>query len=288
MGNCAGMPPSFARENGVVRCYARGMTSPRTPISASLRFRLPAAALTLCAALAARAADDDFFEPSPFVQATAAFESKDVARAEALVTPLAEGDGATAEACSLLGQIRMRQKRPAEAVAQFERAVAKSPSSAPMHSRLGEALLAQAAGVGGAECEALLKRARAELERAAGMDAGCIDAQMGLLRYHLMAPAAGPAGAAERYAAAAAKLEPLSATYDVAAMAEAFKRYDLAEPYYREYARLFPNPWLSWKHGCMLVALKRTEEARAVFTAILAAVPGFEQARKSLAALPAQ
>jgi len=278
----------FARENGAARCYAQGMISPNTPISASLRFRLPAAVLTLCAVLAVRAADDDFFEPSPFVQATAAFESKDVARAEALVTPLAEGDWATAEACSLLGQIRMRQKRPAEAVELFERAVAKSPASAPMRSRLGEALLAQAAGVEGAEREALLQRARTELERVAAMDAGCIDAQMGLLRYHLMAPETGPAGAAERYAAAAAKIEPLDATYDVASMAEEFKRYDLAEPYYREYAKMFPNPWLSWKHGCMLVALKRTEEARAVFAAILETAPGFEQAKKSLAELPAQ
>jgi predicted Zn-dependent protease len=176
-------------------------------------------------------------------QATAAFESKDVARAEALVTPLAEGDGATAEACSLLGQIRMRQKRPVEAVAQFERAVAKSPSSAPMHSRLGEALLAQAAGVGGAECEALLQRARAELERAAGMDAGCIDAQMGLLRYHLMAPAAGPAGAAERYAAAAGEARAALGDVRCGRDGGAFKRFDLAEPYYREYARAsFPIP----------------------------------------------
>lgn len=38
----------------------------------------------------------------------------------------------------------------------------------------------------------------------------------------------------------------------------------------------------------MLVALKRTEEARAVFAAILETAPGFEQARKSLAELPAQ
>ena len=252
-----------------------------------MRLRLPVVALILSSVPAGRAADDDFFEPSTFVQATAAFESKDVARAETLVAPLAEGAGATAEACSLFGQIRMQQKRPAEAVALFERAVAKAPTSAPMRSRLGEALLAQAAGVQGAEREALLQRSRTELERAAEAEPGCIDAQLGLLRYHLMAPEAGPAGAAERYAAAAAKIEPLDATYDVASMAEEFKRYDLAEPYYREYAQMFPNPWLSWKHGCMLAALKRTEEARAVFTAILDAAPGFEQARKSLAALPA-
>ena len=79
----------------------------------------------------------------------------------------------------------------------------------------------------------------------------------------------------------------MTATYEVAALAESFKRFDLAEPYYREYARLFPNPWLSWKHGCMLAALGRAAEARGVFTTILEKVPGFEHARRSLEALPA-
>ena len=84
----------------------------------------------LLSGVVAWAEDDDFFTPSPFVQATAAFEQGDVARAEVLAQPLAEGDAATAEACALLGQVRQRQKRPAEAVTQFERAVAKRPASA--------------------------------------------------------------------------------------------------------------------------------------------------------------
>ena len=237
--------------------------------------------------VAGRAAEDDAFAPSAFVQATAAFESGDLARAESLAAPLADGDAATADACSLLGQIRLQQKRPAEAVAQFARAVAKKPASAAMRSRLGEALLAQAGGAEGAARTALLGRARAELERAAEADSECVDAQMGLLRFHLMAPEAGPAGAAERHATAAAKLDPLTATYDIAALAESCGRFDLAEPYYRESARLFPNPWLSWKHGCMLAALGWTAEAREVFAAILAEAPGFEHARRSLEALPA-
>lgn len=250
------------------------------------RRRSPLAALVLCVAADGWAADDDGFAPSPFVQATAAFESGDMARAESLAAPLAEGNAATADACSLLGQIRLQQKRPAEAVAQFERAAAKKPASAAIRSRLGEALLAQAGGAEGEARAALLGRAREELERAAATDAECVDAQMGLLRFHLMEPGAGPAGAAEQHAAAAARLDPLTATYEVAALAESFKRFDLAEPYYREYARLFPNPWLSWKHGCMLAALGRTAEARGVFTAILTTAPGFEHARRSLEALP--
>ena len=258
-----------------------------SPIRARQRSRLPLAALVLCVSAAGWAADDDGFAPSPFVQATAAFESGDLARAEGLAAPLAEGDEATADDCSLLGQIRLQQKRPAEAVAQFERAVAKRPASAAIRSRLGEALLAQAGGAEGEARAAWLRRARAELERAASTDAECVDAQMGLLRFHLMDPGAGPAGAAERHAEAAARLDPLTTTYSVAALAEAFKRFDLAEPYYREYARLFPNPWLSWKHGCMLAALGRAAEARGVFTAILEKVPEFEDARRSLEALPA-
>ena len=248
---------------------------------------MPLAALLLCMTVAGRAAEDDAFAPSAFVQATAAFESGDLARAESLAAPLADGDAATADACSLLGQIRLQQKRPAEAVAQFARAVAKKPASAAMRSRLGEALLAQAGEAEGAARAALLGRARTELEGAAATDAECVDAQMGLLRFHLLSPGGGPAGAAERHAAAAARLDPLTATYDVAALAESFNRFDLAEPYYREYARLFPNPWLSWKHGCMLAALGRAAEARGVFTAILEKVPGFEHARRSLEALPA-
>ncbi len=245
------------------------------------------AALLLCLTVAARAADDDCFAPSTFVQATAAFESGDMARAESLAAPLAEGDAATADGCSLLGQIRLQQKRPAEAVAQFERATAKKPASAAIRSRLGEALLALAGGTEGEARAQLLGRARKELEQAAAADVECVDAQMGLLRFHLMDPGAGPAGAAEQYAAAAARLDPLTATYDVAALAESFNRFDLAEPYYREYARLFPNPWLSWKHGCALAALGRAVEARGVFAAILEKVPGFEHARRSLEALPA-
>ena len=248
---------------------------------------MPATALVLSLVVAAPAADDDFFAPSPFVQATAAFESGDLARAEALVVPLAEEAAASADACSLLGQLRLAQKRPAEAVAQFERAVAKNPASAAIRSRLGEALLAQAGGTESAARTALLGRARAELERAAEADSECVDAQMGLLRFHLMAPETGPAGAAERHATAAATLDPLTATYDIAALAESCGRFDLAEPYYRESARLFPNPWLSWKHGCMLAALGRAAEAREVFAAILAEAPGFEHARRSLEALPA-
>jgi tetratricopeptide (TPR) repeat protein len=235
-----------------------------------------------------RAEDDGFFEPSPLVQAVGTFELGEVERAESLVLPLTEGAAATADACSLLGQIRLQQKRPAEAVEQFARAVAKNPASGQLRSRLGEALLAQAASAEGERRASLLQRARAELERAEAADTGCLDAQMGLLRFHLMAPAAGIAGAAERHAAAAAQLDPLSATYEIAALAESFQRFDLAEPYYRECARQFPNPWLSWKHGCMLARLGRPAEARAVFEAVLRETPGFGLAQQALAALPAQ
>ena len=235
------------------------------------------------------AEDDDFLTPSPFVQATAAFEQGDVARAEMLAQPLAEGDAATADACALLGQVRQRQKRPAEAVTQFERAVAKRPASAQLRSQLGLALLDQAEGTTGDARTPLLQRAKTELTQAASMDGGCCDAQMGLLRYHLLVPTAGPAGAAERYAEAAGTLDPLSASYEIGELAEKHGRFDLAERYYGVIADLLPaNPWLRFKHAQMLVRLGRTPEARNEIDGVLQKYPGFGPAQQLLAGLPAQ
>jgi predicted Zn-dependent protease len=235
------------------------------------------------------AEDDDFLTPSPFVQATAAFEQGDVARAEVLARPLAEGDAATAEACALLGQVRQRQKRPAEAVTQFERAVAKRPASAQLRSLLGLALLDQAEDAMGEVRTTFLQRAKAALTQAASMDGGCCDAQMGLMRYHLMDPAEGPAGAADRHAEAAGTLDPLSASYEIGELAEKHGRFDLAERYYGVIADLIPaNPWLRFKHSQMLVRLGRVLEARKEIDGVLQAFPGFGPAQQLLAELPAQ
>lgn len=248
------------------------------------RRSIPFVVLGLAAGLG-RAEDDGFFEPSPFVQATAAFEQGDLARAEELAAPLAVGDDATAEACSLLGQIRLQQKRPADAVAAFERAVARSPDSAPLRSRLGGALLTVAeSGVADARA-ALLARARGELDRAAQLDAGCVDAQFELLRFHLLA--GDDPAAAERHAVRAVELDPLSFSYDVAVLTEQHARFDLAERYYAQTDRQFPgNPWLEMKHATMLARLGRTAEARARLEATLRRVPGFKPASDALSRLP--
>ncbi len=236
-----------------------------------------------------RAADDDFLAPLPIAQAVGAFEQGDLARAEALVRPLAGDEESTAEACALLGQIRLKQQRLAEALEQFERAVGKNPASPVLRSQLGSALLDQAAGATEEARAVLLQRARAELERAAVADAGCVDAQMALLRFHLLAPEAGPPGAAERHAEAAAALDPLSANYEVGELAEQHGRHDLAERYYGAAAKLFPTiPWFEFKHGLALLKLGRTAEARVELEALLRAFPGFAPARQTLEQLPAE
>ncbi len=259
----------------------------RFPMSRMLRPTL--FGLVVAAVCPLRAADDDFLAPPPIAQATGAFEQGDLARAETLVLPLAGDEEATAEACALLGQIRLKQQRVAEAVEQFERAVGKKPASPGLRSQLGLALLDQAGGATAETRPPLLDRARLELERAAATDASCVDAQMGLLRFHLMAPEAGPVGAVERHAAAAAELDPLTATYDVGELAEKFGRNDLAEKYFGAAAKLFPTiPWLPLKHGMALLKLGRVAEARAELEALLKAFPGFAPAQQILAQLPAQ
>ena len=279
----------FERENGAEWRYAGYMTSPWTPIPVSMRLRLPVAALILSIVVAGQAADDDFLAPSPFVQATAAFEQGDVARAESLVMPLAGSDAAPAEVCSLLGQVRLQQKRPAEALAQFERAVAKNQASAVLRCRLGSTLLVLAEGASGDERTVLLGRARAELERAAEADGELGDAQMGLMRLYLLAPLSAPADAVERHAAAAARLDPWDAPYEIAEYAEHHDRLDLAERYYGDIADKIPaDPWLRFKQASMLAKLGRVAEARAMLGTILKSFAGFKPAQELLGSLPAE
>lgn len=247
-----------------------------------------AALLCLAGGAPVVSAEDDLLAPPPFVRATGAFEQGDLEQAEKLVAPLAEDMTAPAEVCALLGQIRMQQGRPTDAAAAFERALAKKPASAQIRSRLGVVFLEQAAELQGETRTAALQRARAEFERAAHDEAACVDAQMGLLRLALDAPELATPGAAERHAARAAELDPLTATYEVAELAEQKECFDLAERYYAAAHRLFPdNPWLEFKQAIMLARGGRIGEARALLEELLARLPSFQPASDVLKQLPA-
>lgn len=248
-----------------------------------------ALALTVAAAgLRGAGVDDAFFEPTPFVQATAAFEQGDLPRAEALTLPLAAAEAASADAWALLGQIRLAQKRLPEAVEAFGRAAARKPESAQLRSRLGAALLDQAETVSGDARAALLSRAREELERAETIDPTCVDAQFALLRHVLLSPAAGSPDTAAWRAARVIELDPLDFTYAVADLAERRERFDLAERYYALIDRQFPgNPWFEMKRAAMLARLGQVDTARTRLEAILRRVPDFAPARDELARLPA-
>ncbi len=236
----------------------------------------------------AASAEEDPFAPSPFVRATGAFEQGDLPQADALLAPLAADEAAPAEVFALLGRVRLRQNRPAEAAAAFERALALNPASAPVRSHLGLVLVLQAEVAEGAVRGALLERARGELERAVRDEESCLDAQMGLLRLFLVAPESGPSGAAERCAARAAELDPLTATYEVAELAEQKGRFDLAERYYAAAHRLFPdNPWIAFKQATMLARVGQLAEARRRLEDLVARLPGFGPAGDALRQLPA-
>jgi len=280
--------PDVAHDASGDRAPAQGQGRGCFDMRTYFRWMLP-----LCVGVAglpaARAEGDSFLEPTPYMRAVAAFERGDLPTAEALVTPVTVGPAATADDCALLGQIRQKQNRGVEAVALFERAVAVQPQRATLRTWLGAALLDQALAADGAQRVALLRRARATLERAFELDAGHVDAVLGLLRYHLLSPLDGDPASVTRYADTAAKLDPLSAPYDIAALAEELGRFELAEKYYGIGAAAEPaNPWLRWCHGRMLAKLGRVAEARAEFERILKEIPGFPAAQKSLAELPAQ
>ena len=162
----------------------------------------------LFAPLLGAAADDDALGPPPFVQATGALEQGDLEAAERLTVPLTAGAAVAPEALSLLGQIRLRQGRAAEAAALFERVLAEKPESAPAHARLAEALWERSKDAADDARAVLRRRAGEEYAAAHRLDGHLIDAHMGLVRWYFAAPAAAPEGALERHAEAASQIDP--------------------------------------------------------------------------------
>ncbi len=233
------------------------------------------------------AQNDPFFAPNPYVQAVAAFERGDMATAENLVEPLAQVAKPSADTCALLGRIRQSQKRWSEATRWLEQAVAAKPGNAPLLTFLGLALLDQANAGEGPQQADLARGALARLMQAQALAPDYLDAHMALVRYHLTAPSGRDAAQAWSQAAVAAQLDPGSAPYDIAELAERAGDLPLAEKYYRASVTAFPEePWLHWSVARVQVARGAIDEARAGLQKLLQAFPGFGPAQEALAKLP--
>ena len=246
-------------------------------------------ALATPAAYAATADFDSFVQSDPFVQANAAFARGEVSAAESLTTPLTQGSKPRADACALLGEIRMSQKRSKEGVELFQRAAVLSPKNASYQSRLGNALLQYLGEVGESQRGSLAGQALTALRRSVELDPEDCDGYLGLANFYSATPEAAGGGYDKAIQAAeeSKKRQPFDGAITAAGIAEHHGRLEAALAYYREALQLFSDsPDLRACEPRVLARLGRTAEARTYYEKILKDYPGWEPARMALAALP--
>jgi Flp pilus assembly protein TadD len=247
------------------------------------RFLL-AAALLVAASMNAEAAPAD-----PLAAASAAFAKGELDTAETLAAPLAQGDTARAEACALLGEIRLRQKRVKEAVELLEQAGKLDPQKPDYQSRLGSVISMRMGEVNFMQQGSLAGRMLNAFKRSIELNPNHVPGYIGLARYYENAPpiAGGSLEKAASYAEEARKRDAFSGTLELGFIAERQGQAEAALKLFDEALRLRPEQaWLHEQTGRLLVKLGRPIDARARFEQSLQLEPKRESARQALAELP--
>ena len=225
----------------------------------------------------------------PVATATAAFKKGDLAAAETIVTPLAQGESVRADACALLGDVRLRQKRVKEAIELLEQASQLDPKSAAYQFQLGQAISQRMGEVNFMQQGMLAGRMLKAFKRSVEIDPNYVAGYIGLSRYYRNAPAiaGGSTEKAIGYAEEARKRDVFTGTLELGFIADQEGKPEAALAYFEEALRLHPEQsWLQETTGGILVKLGRPAEARARFEKALELDPKRESARKALAALP--
>jgi tetratricopeptide (TPR) repeat protein len=246
--------------------------------------------LLLAALLAAQSMNAESAPADSLAAASAALEKGDLATAESLVAPLAQGEAVRAEACALLSDVRLKQKRVKEAIELLERAGKIAPAVASYQSRLGEAISLRIGEVNFMQQAMLAGRMRDAFKRSVEIDPDHVPGYIGLSRYYRNVPAIA-GGSLEKaivYAEEARKRDVFAGTLELGFIAEQQGRLDQALGYYGEALRLHPDQaWLHEQMGRVLAKLGRPSGARACFEKAIELDPKRESARQALASLPA-
>lgn len=225
---------------------------------------------------------------TPVEQAAAALQAGDLATAETLLTPLATGPAPDAAAVHHLGTVRLRQGRPADAIALAEQAVQLAPDVADHHAQLGQALAQRMGEVTFMQKAMLSGRMKKAFARAVELDPRHLGGLIGLARWYTGAPefAGGSLAKAREYAGRVREVLPWLGELELGRVAERAEQPAVALAHYETAAGLRPDhAGAVVACGRMLAALGRPEEARARFEAALRLNPNLEAAQQGLAAL---
>src|SRR5258706_9022225 len=116
------------------------------------------------------------------------FEGAHYNEAKAELLALQKADDRDAAAAYYLGRIAAFDNDGEEAIRQLERAVDLEDGNALYHAWLGNAVRDEAMHAGALKMPFMARRLRKEWERAVQLDPGQLDARLGLVMFHAMAP----------------------------------------------------------------------------------------------------
>lgn len=242
-------------------------------------FALIAASLLLLSFASAETA-------SPVDEAKAALKAHDLAKAGALLQPLAGPEGTDPAVFDLLSRVRLAQKNAAEAVLLAEKATKLDPSKSVYFSQLGVSLAQRMNEVGFLQKAGLSGKLKKAFIKAVELDPNDVSALIGLARFYSLAPeiAGGSSTKANELALRVQRINPFLGEMELGGIAAHDEDFTEALKHFEAAAQITPESAQAQNEcGQMLLKLKRKEDARIRFEAALKVYPAFEAAQKGLA-----
>lgn len=226
---------------------------------------------------------------APVEQAAGLIRKNDLAAAEALLTPLTQGESMDAAAFFQLGALRLRQQRPDDAVASYEIATKLDPTKAEYFFQYAAALSATMRGASFMAQAMLAPKMKKAFEKSVALDPNHVAALIGLSRYYSNVPemAGGSLEKAKELAVRVQALNPFLGALELGKIAERGEDFAAALEQFDAASQLQPaNAGPHAAAGRMLGKLGRNEEARHRFQRAIDLDPKLDSVRQALESLP--
>lgn len=217
--------------------------------------------------------------------ARAAIERGDLKKADALLAPATQGNGASAEAFSLLSHLRLKQHKIGEAVDCAQKATDLAPTNARYFSELGLALELQIDEVEFMQKATVSNRVRKAYLKAVELNPKDITTYCALVRFYCTTPPilGGNLMKAQEMAMRVQQLDRFVGEIQLGSVADQNSDYDVALEHFETAAKMNRHSAVALSScGEMLAKLGEKKKAKARFEAALKIDPNFEAARKGL------
>lgn len=222
--------------------------------------------------------------------ALTAARSGDWTASETTLSALANGSPTDIEACVLLVEHCLAEKRNKEAVAFAEKAAEAGPDNAGLQSLLGRALSQRINDLTFIRQGFVAPRMRRAFQRSVDLDPKHLPGLFGLANYYLYSPAiaGGDKEKADEYAARAEALAPFDGAVLRAQIRERQEKWAEAAEFFAKAAAIQPqNAWAQLQLGNALAKSGAADAARTAFESALKIQPDYAEAKQAIADLDA-